>query len=130
MTETFILGVALAASVLIASALVSGLVDRTGFPPVVLFILIGLSIGPYGAGWLDVGADSALLRIVGTLSLVFVLFTDAVSISPRKVREHGLATFLVLVPGTLGTAAVASFGAWWLLGFDPPVAAAIGAALA
>jgi NhaP-type Na+/H+ or K+/H+ antiporter len=130
MTETFILGVAVAASVLIASALVSGLVDRTGFPPVVLFILIGLGIGPYGAGLLEVGADSALLRIVGTLSLVFVLFTDAVSISPRKIREHGLSAFLVLVPGTLGTAAAAAVAAWWLLGFDGVVAIAVGAALA
>ena len=130
MTEGFVLGVAIIACVLIASALVSGLVDRTGFPPVILFLLIGLAIGPFGAAWLEVDAGSALLRIVGTLSLVFVLFTDAVSISPRKVREHSLSTFLVLVPGTLGTAAAASLAAWWMLGFSPPVAIAMGAALA
>jgi len=128
--DTFVLGVALAASVLLASALVSGLVDRTGFPPVVLFLLIGLAIGPFGAGWLDVGPESALLRIIGTLSLVFVLFTDAVSISPSKVREHGLTAFLVLVPGTLGTAAAAAAAAWWLLDLRPVLAIAMGAALA
>lgn len=128
--DTFVLGVALAASVLLASALVSGLVDRTGFPPVVLFLLIGLAIGPFGAGWLDVGPESALLRIIGTLSLVFVLFTDAVSISPSKVREHGLTAFLVLVPGTLGTAAAAAVAAWWLLDLRPVLAIAMGAALA
>ena len=128
--DIFVLGVALAASVLIASALVSGLVDRTGFPPAILFLVIGLAIGPFGAAWLDVGADSMLLRIVGTLSLVFVLFTDAVSISPAKVRAHGLTTFLVLVPGTLGTAAAVAGLAWWLLGFDPLSAIAMGAAIA
>lgn len=128
--DSFVLGVALAASVLLASALVSGLVDRTGFPPVILFLLIGLAIGPFGAAWLDVGPDSALLRIIGTLSLVFVLFTDAVSISPSKVREHGLTAFLVLVPGTLGTAAAAALAAWWLLDLRPVLAIAMGAALA
>ena len=128
--DIFVLGVALAASVLVASALISGLVDRTGFPPAIIFLLIGLAIGPFGAAWLDVGADSALLRIVGTLSLVFVLFTDAVSISPAKVRQHSLSAFLVLVPGTLGTAATAAAGAWWLLGFSPFAAIAMGAALA
>lgn len=128
--EMFVLAAALAASVLITSALVSGLTDRTGFPPVILFLLIGLALGPYGAGWLAVGPESDLLRAVGTLSLVFVLFTDAVSISPSKVRTHALTTFLVLVPGTLGTAAAAAGLAWWLLDFHPLTAIAMGAALA
>jgi sodium/hydrogen antiporter len=128
--DPFVLAVALAASVLVASALISGFVDRTGLPPVAIFLVLGVAIGPFGMGWLDVGADSGLLKIVATLSLVFVLFTDAVSISPAKVREHRLAAFLVLVPGTLGTAAVVAAGAWWLLGFSPPVAIAAGAAIA
>ena len=128
--EGFVLSVALIGAVLAASALISGLVDRTGFPAVILFLLVGLALGPHGAGWLTVGPDSTLLRIVGTLSLVFVLFTDAVSISPRKVRANARTAFLLLVPGTLGTAAAVAGGAWLMLGVTPLTAIAMGAAIA
>ncbi|MDQ3069894.1 MAG: hypothetical protein M3R55_09225 [Acidobacteriota bacterium] len=57
-----------------------------------------LAVG-LAASVLDAGADSALLRIVATLSLTFVLFTDAVSLNFWRAREHRFAAFLVLVPG-------------------------------
>jgi NhaP-type Na+/H+ or K+/H+ antiporter len=73
---------------------------------------------------------SPILRVVATLSLVLVLFTDAVSVSIAEMRRHGALAFRVLGPGTLLSAALTSMAAWKLLGLPFPAAAILGAALA
>src|SRR5439155_21302007 len=65
-----------------------------------------------------------------TLSLVLVLFTDAVSINLTEVRQHRLLSALVLGPGTLFSALLIAVLSWWLLGLYPEAAAILGAALA
>src|SRR6478672_3825562 len=87
-------------------------------------------LGPAGLGLLDVTLHSPILRIVATLSLVLVLFTDAVSLSIAEIRRHGTLAFRVLGPGTLLSAALMSLAAWQLLDLSFPAAALLGAALA
>ncbi|HEX8027588.1 MAG TPA: cation:proton antiporter [Vicinamibacterales bacterium] len=121
---------ALVAAVIVISALLSGWVDRTGVPQVAVFLGIGALIGPIGLGLLDASVQSEVLRVVATLSLVLVLFTDAVSLDLREVREHRLLASLVLGPGTILTTALIAGAAWYLLGLSWPLAAIIGAAIA
>ena len=128
--QFFILTLALVGVAIIVAALLSGLIDRSDVPQVGVFLALGAILGPAGLGLLDVSLDSLILRVVATLSLVLVLFTDAVSLSIAEVRRHRLLAFLVLGPGTLLSAALIALAAWWLLDFSPPAAAMIGAALA
>src|SRR6266481_9920973 len=128
--QFFILTLALVGLAIIVAALLSGLIDRSDVPQVGVFLALGAILGPAGLGLLDVSLDSPILRVVATLSLVLVLFTDAVSLSIAEVRRHRLLAFLVLGPGTLLSAALIALAAWWLLDFSPPAAAMIGAALA
>jgi NhaP-type Na+/H+ or K+/H+ antiporter len=79
---------------------------------------------------LDVGLDSPNLRVVATLSLVLVLFTDAVSLSMAEFRRHAALAFRVLGPGTLLSAGLIGLASCWLLGLPPAAAAILGAALA
>ncbi|HKY07079.1 MAG TPA: cation:proton antiporter, partial [Candidatus Binatia bacterium] len=65
-----------------------------------------------------------------TLSLVLVLFTDAVSLSIAEIRRHGALAFRVLGPGTLLSAALVSVAGWKLLELPFAAAAILGAALA
>jgi len=88
------------------------------------------SSGPYGLGLVDVRVDSPILRVVATLSLVLVLFTDAVSLNIRELRSHKLLAFLVLGPGTGASAVLAAAAAFWILHVPLPLAAMLGAALA
>jgi hypothetical protein len=62
---------------------------------------LGAILGPAGLRLLNVSLDSPILPVVATLSLVLVLFTDAVSLSIAEVRRYRLLAFLVLGPGTL-----------------------------
>jgi sodium/hydrogen antiporter len=121
---------ALVGVVIVVAALLSGVVERTRFPQVALFLLLGLVIGVFGFGLVDFRLDSKILETIATLGLVLVLFTDAVSVDIREVRRHRTLVRLVLGPGTLVTAALIAVAAWALLGLAPGPAAILGAALA
>ncbi|HYP05259.1 MAG TPA: cation:proton antiporter, partial [Bryobacteraceae bacterium] len=91
--ELFLSTLGLIGSVILLSALFSGAIDRTGVPQVAVFLGIGALIGPAGFQWMDAGVDSPILRIVSTLSLALVLFTDAVSLNLKEVREEKWLSF-------------------------------------
>ena len=79
--EQLVAGLALIGIVIIVSALLSGLVDRSGLPQVAVFIFIGAALGPAGLGLFNMTLESPVLRVVTTLSLTLVLFTDAVTLN-------------------------------------------------
>src|SRR6187551_2199062 len=128
--QFFLLTLALVGIVTIIAALLSGLIDRSDLPQVGVFLALGAMLGPAGLGLLDVTLQSPTLRVVATLSLVLVLFTDAVSLSIVQVRRHSTLTFRVLGPATLLSAGLIALAAWLLLGFPLAAAAILGAALA
>ncbi len=128
--EVFTATLALVGVVVIVAALLSGLVERSGLPQVAVFLAIGAALGPAGLNLLHVALDSPILRVVATLSLVLVLFTDAMTIDLAWVRRHAALALRVLGPGTLFSAALIALAAWWLLALPPAGAAILGAALA
>lgn len=128
--ESLAAALAIIGVVIIISALLSGLIDRSGLPQVAVFLALGAAIGPFGLRMLDISLDSPTLRVVATLSLALVLFTDAVSLNIAEVRRRGALTFRLLGPGTLLTAALIALAGWWVLDLPVAGAAILGAALA
>jgi NhaP-type Na+/H+ or K+/H+ antiporter len=127
--ELFLSTLGLVGVVIMVSALFSGAIERSGVPQVAVFLAMGAAIGPFGLGLIDAGANSPILRVVATLSLALVLFTDAVSLDLKELREHKLLASLVLGPGTLISAVLIALLAWSLLGLHPAFAAILGASL-
>ena len=117
-TEVLVTTLALVGIVIMIAALLSGVIERTGFPQVAVFLLIGAALGPAGLGILDLTLASPILHIVATLSLVLVLFTDAISLNLAEVRRARTLAVLVLGPGTLLSAALIAVLSWWLLGLS------------
>src|SRR3954469_11552753 len=99
--EYLVAGLALIGIVIVVSALLSGLVDRSGLPQVAVFIFIGAALGPAGFGVFDMTLTSPVLRVVATLSLTMVLFTDAVTLNIKEVRRRAGLAFRMLGPGTI-----------------------------
>lgn len=128
--ELFLSTLALIGAVIVVSALLSGLVEKSGLPQVMVFLGLGAALGPAGLNIINVDLNSPILRVVGTLSLVLVLFTDAVSLNLSEVRKHRSLSLLVLGPGTLFSALLIAVFSWWLLGLQPAAALILGAALA
>jgi len=129
-TDPLITGLALIGIVIVVSALLSGLIDKTGLPHVAVFICIGAALGPAGLGVFNMTLESPVLRVVATLSLTLVLFTDAVTLNISEVRRNAGLAFRMLGPGTILCAALMALAAWWLLQIPAASAAILGAALA
>jgi NhaP-type Na+/H+ or K+/H+ antiporter len=128
--ESFTTSLAVIGIVIIVSALLSGLIERSGLPQVAVFLALGVALGPTGLGVLNLSLGSSALRVVATLSLALVLFTDAVSLNIAEVKRRGALALRLLGPGTLLNAALIALAGWWLLRLDAARAAIIGAALA
>src|SRR5687767_10961898 len=128
--EAFASLLALIGIVIIVSSLLSGAVERSGIPQVAIFLALGAALGPWGLGLIDVRLDSPALRIIATLALVLVLFSDAISVDTRVLRQQRTLALLVLGPGTLIVAALIAIAGHLLLGLTAAHAAILGAALA
>ncbi|PDW02392.1 cation:proton antiporter domain-containing protein [Candidatus Viridilinea mediisalina] len=116
--------------VIIGGALLAGPTERTGLPALAIFLLLGLLLGPYGLGVLDIALDDPLLRVVATLSLTLVLFTDAMTLDLAEMRQNKALAMLLLGPGTLLAALGLGAFAWGLLGLPLIAALILGAAVA
>lgn len=127
--EAFVATLALVGVVIMVAALFSGVIERSGFPQVAVFLALGAALGPAGLNVLDISLTSPTLRVVATLSLVLVLFTDAVTLDLTEVRRYSRLGAVVLGPGTLLSAAVMTLVGWKLLGLPLAAAAILGAAL-
>ena len=126
----FLVTLALVGAVIIIAALLSGFIDRSDLPQVGVFLALGATLGPAGLGLLDVTLNSPNLRVVAILSLVLVLFTDAVSLSIAEMRRNAALAFRVLGPGTLLSAGLIALAGSLLLALPVAAAATLGAALA
>src|SRR5690242_9890870 len=128
--EAFVAILALVGLVIVVAALASGLVERSNVPQVAVFLALGAVLGPAGLGLLNITLESPALRVVATLSLALVLFTDALTLDIQEVRRQVRLALRVLGPGTLLSAALVALAAWAILGLPPAMAAILGAALA
>jgi NhaP-type Na+/H+ or K+/H+ antiporter len=128
--DPFLTTLALVGIVIVISALLSGLIERSGAPQVAVLLGLGAVLGPYGLGFIDTRLDSPVLRAVAILSLALVLFTDALSLSIAEIRRQLRLTLLIVGPGTLLSAVLITVAARGILGLSWPAAAILGAALA
>ena len=128
--EHFVSTIALIGIVIVVASLLSSVIERVGVPLVGAFLLLGAALGPYGFNWIDVELESPQLAVLSTLGLALVLFSDAVSVNLKEVRERRRLAWVILGPGTILPAVVISLAAYWLLNVPAAGAAIIGAALA
>lgn len=129
-SEIFNGTVGLLGLVILVAALLSGLIERSGVPQIAVLLALGAALGPAGLAVLDITLDSSILRIVATLGLALVLFTDAVRLDLREVRQNSSLALIMVGPGTLLSAALIALAGWQLLGLQPIAAVVLGAALA
>ena len=128
--EAFPTTIALIGIVILIASLASGVLERSGFPIVAVFLAVGAALGPYGLGLVDIGFESPALHALAMLALAMVLFSDAVTIDATEVRERRPLLWRLLGPGTIVPAALIALSARFLLSVSWPAAAILGAALA
>ncbi|HET9726326.1 MAG TPA: cation:proton antiporter, partial [Gemmatimonadales bacterium] len=127
--ESFAALLAMVGIVIIVSSLLSGAVERTGLPLVVIFLLVGAALGPSGLGLVELTLQSPALQVIATLGLVLVLFSDAIGVDIGEIRQRRRLAAFILGPGTIVPALLITLAAWAVLGLSLPAAAILGAAL-
>ena len=128
--EHFVTTIALIGIVIIVASLLSGVIERSGIPLVGAFLILGAAVGPYGFGITDIRLDSPELVVLATLGLALVLFSDAVGVDIREIRERRGLAWVILGPGTILPGLLIALAAYWLLDVPGAGAAILGAALA
>ncbi len=112
--------------ILLAAIVTVLLFQRLGFGAVLGYLVAGLVIGP---GLLGLVSDLETVRAIAELGVVFLLFTVGLELPFERIRLIGWRFFsLGLLQVALSALALALLAV--ALGFSPPAAAAIGAALA
>src|SRR5262245_55223316 len=128
--DPFVVALALIGMVVIVASLLSGAAERTGVPLVAIFLALGLLLGPWGLGLVDIRFESPALQVIATLALALVLFTDAVTLNSRELGPNRNLLIRLLGPGTILPAVLLALAGKWLLGLTLAAAAILGAALA
>jgi potassium/hydrogen antiporter len=126
--------VVLAVAVLLFGAvLTAALAAKPGsnfrVPGALLFLGIGMLVGDDGLGLINID-DAVLVRDLGVVALLLILFEGGLTTKPTDLRLAALPGLLLATVGVLITAGITGFGVWLLLGVEPLTAGLIGAVVA
>ncbi len=95
-----------------------------------IFLGLGVLIGPEGVGLIDIGPHDTTLEVVAVLTLSLVLFLDAINLNLDEVGNDWLIPVLSLGPGTILTVSISSGAAYLILGTTVVESLLLGAILA
>jgi NhaP-type Na+/H+ or K+/H+ antiporter len=128
--EPVALWFAILAVVLTVAALASGIVDRAPLSLPIIFLVLGLILGPGALGLIKITPHDPALAAVAALNLALVLFLDAARFDVDELRREWRIPLLDLGPGTLLTIAGIAVAAGLLLHLTPILSLLLGAVLA
>ncbi len=80
-------------------AVVSGLVRRWYVAPALIFVAVGIVLGPSGFDAIESGAGTQGFTILAQLALTVILFNQASVLDPRAVLRRGRLTLRLLAIG-------------------------------
>jgi cell volume regulation protein A len=109
----------------------SGLLARLArVPDVVVFLLVGMLIGPGMLGLVDIKADSTVNQLILIFGSSYILFDGGASIKLKVLKEVWITLVVIATIGVLITAAITGLAAYYFLGVPIIVALLLGATLA
>lgn len=80
-------------------ALVSEKVNRSFVAPALIFLLLGMALGPFGLGLLDAGPGTEGYTTLAQLALTVILFNQAAGLKFDRIRLHGPVALRLLIVG-------------------------------
>jgi len=118
-TTAFVIAVLIA----ITAQAVSG---RLRFPPILLWLVGGMALGPYGLHWLNVESLEPALHTLVELGLAIILFEGGLNLNLKALREHGWIVARLVTFGPLLTTALGGAAAHYIADISWPLALLFG----
>lgn len=117
--------------IILAAGTFSGMLARMAkIPDVVVFLLIGILIGPSMLGWVNIKSDSTINQLIMVFGSSYILFDGGASIKLKVLKQVWVTLLSIATLGVLITAAITAVAAHYFLGLPPAVALLLGAVLA
>ena len=86
-------------AVVLGYAVVSGLVKRWYVAPALIFVAIGMAVGPSGWNVIDAGSRTGVFTVLAQLALTVILFTQASRLDLSTILHGGRITLRLFVVG-------------------------------
>jgi len=117
--------------IILAAGSLSGILSRKfNVPDVVIFLLIGIGLGPELAGLVDVKTDTAFNQFILIFGSCYILFDGGASLSLKVLKEVWITIVILSTLGVLITCGITGFAATHILGIPLLTALLLGAVLA
>lgn len=91
---------------ILAGSMTSLLSRAIKVPDVVIFLLVGMAMGPAGLGWLTLPADSELNQLVLIFGSSYILFDGGASLRFRVIKQVWITVVVISTVGLLITGAI------------------------
>ena len=123
--------VLLACGVILGAGMLAGLLARClAIPDVVVYLLVGILLGPEAGRAIDIRADSALNQIILIFGACYILFDGGASLRLAVLKQVWITIVVIATLGVVITAVITAAAAYWILGIPLIVALLLGAAIA
>ncbi|MBZ0106614.1 MAG: sodium:proton antiporter [Sulfuricella denitrificans] len=117
--------------IILALGTFSGLLARLmRVPDVVVFLLVGLLLGPGVLGLIDIKANSAINQLILIFGSSYILFDGGASIRIRVLKEVWVTVAVIATIGVIITAVMTGVAAYYILDVPMIVALLLGSVLA
>ncbi len=123
--------VLLACGVVLAAAVAAGLAARKlKVPDVVVFLVVGILLGPETLGLVNIRADSALNQVILIFGSCYILFDGGASLRFKVLKVVWITITVLATIGVVITAVITAAAAYYFLQVPWLVALLLGAAIA
>ena len=116
--------------VLAAGAFSGFLAQKLKVPDIVVFLLVGILLGPGITNAVDIKADSALNQIILIFGSCYILFDGGASLRLSVLKEVWITIVVIATIGVLITAAITGIAAYYAFGVPAIVALLLGSTIA
>lgn len=116
--------------ILASGAIAAVIAKRISIPDIVLFLVVGMLLGPQALGMLDVGADSVMNQFILTFGAAYILFDGGATLRFRILKEIWVLLLVIATVGVLITGAIVAVAAREFMGVAWGTALVLGAVIA
>jgi len=103
---------------------------RIGVPDIVLFLLIGMLIGPEVTGLVDIRVESTVNQLLLLFGASYILFDGGASVKFKVLKEVWITIVVIATVGVVLTAGIAGATAYMVMGIPFISALLLGAVIA
>ena len=106
------------------------LASKFKVPDVVVFLLVGIGLGPEMVGMIDVNADSTFNQLILIFGSCYILFDGGASLKLKVLKDVWITIVVIATVGVVITVAITGFAANLILGMPLITAMLFGAVIA